>query len=175
MKTVSVIGFLLLIVSTGCDSNKKSTELTESEKATIGKLVKKNIDEGIEATRVKDIETYMSRLPQDLVIYDESGEIILRDKQKEYALRDWAIIDTTLSIKMDIDSIQFLKKDSVIVFTSQRWKRMMFQRDGITTDTVLTTQKHKETWRNNEEGWFGYDIEELGGEIFINGKKYIPE
>ncbi|WP_106792197.1 hypothetical protein [Aquimarina sp. Aq78] len=175
MKTVFIIGFLFLIVSTSCDSSKKSIGLTELEKVTIGKLIKKNIDEGIEATRVKDIETYMSRLPQDLVIYDESGEIISRDKQKEYALRDWAIIDTTLSIKMDIDSIQFLKKDSVIVFTSQRWKRMMFQRDGITTDTVLTTQKHKETWRSNEEGWFGYDIEELGGEIFINGKKYISE
>ncbi|MBG6129013.1 ketosteroid isomerase-like protein [Aquimarina sp. EL_43] len=175
MKNIFVLGFLFLIISMSCDSNKKSTILTESEKATIRKIIQRNIDKGIEATRTKDIEAYMSQLPEDLVIYDESGEIISRDKQKEYALRDWAIIDTTLSIKMEIDSIQFLKKDSILVFTSQRWKRMMFQRDGITTDTVLTTQKHKETWRRTKKDWFGYEIEELGGEIFINGKKYKPE
>lgn len=49
---------------------------------------------------------------------------------------------------------------------------MMFQRDGITKDTVLTTQKHEETWKRNEKGWFGNEVKELGGEIFINGKPF---
>lgn len=170
-KNIFVI--LLMITLMGCIN--QVADFTESEKRDIHKLIKNNIYAGIEATRNKDVETYMSLLPEDLLIYDENGEVITWEKQKEYVLRDWAIIDTTLSIKMEIDSIKFESKDKVIVFTSQLWKRMMFQRDGVKTDTVLTTQRHKEIWKKNIKGWFGYEIEELGGEIFINGKEYKPQ
>ncbi len=166
---------ILLIIFFGCNSKKESTELSEIEKSEIKKIIQNEIDEGIEATRIKDIELYMSQMPSDLVIYDESGEIISKDKQREYALRDWAIIDTTLQIMMKIDSIQFVKKDSVIVYTYQEWERIMFQRDGVTTDTVLTNQKHKETWKKTSGGWFSYEVKELGGKVFINGEEYNPE
>jgi hypothetical protein len=76
---------------------------------------------------------------------------------------------------MEIDSIQYPSKDSVLVYTSQHWERMMYQRDGITTDTVLTTQRHQEIWKKTPKGWFGYNIIELGGEVFVNGNKYTPE
>jgi hypothetical protein len=175
MKYILVFELLWVLFLAACIPDKKSVTFTPSEKLAIRELIKKNIDEGIEATRIKDIETYMQRLPEDLIIYDERGKTISRDQQKEFALRDWAIIDTTLNIKMEIDSIQFEKKDSIIVFTSQRWERLMFQRDGITLDTVLTTQRHREIWKKNANGWFGYEIEELGGSILINGKDYIVE
>jgi len=50
----------------------------------------------------------------------------------------------------------------------------MLQRDGKTTDTVLATQKHRETWRKTPLGWFAYETEELGGEVFVNGKPFPP-
>jgi hypothetical protein len=50
----------------------------------------------------------------------------------------------------------------------------MLQRDGETPDTALTTQRHKETWRKTPRGWFAYELEELGGEVFINGERYQP-
>lgn len=157
------------IVITGCNDEKL---LSENEKLEIRSEIQTEIDEGVRATRDKDIELYMSRMPKDLIIHDENGEVITREKQKEYALRDWAIIDTTLRIMMKIDSLKYHQKDSVTVFTSQEWERMMFRRDGITMDTVLTTQVHRETWKRNSEGWFGYEIEELGGQVFINGKLF---
>ena len=175
MKNLILQVMLMLLMLMGCNFKKEPKNLTESEKLEIRNAIRQNIDEGLKATINKDIDTYMSRLPEGLMIYDESGEIISREQQREYALRDWSIIDTTLNIQMDIDSIHYLTKDSLFVFTSQRWQRMMFQRDGITTDTVLTTQIHKETWKRTSKGWFGFDIVELGGQVFINGEKYIVD
>ncbi len=166
---------LLSITFTSCKSGSYERGLSDLEKAEIIDEIEEEFIEGVEATRNKDIDLYMSQLPEDLIIYDESGEIITRNQQREYALRDWAIIDTTLFLETSIDSIDFISTDSIHVWTFQQWERMMFRRDGITTDTVLTTQKHKEVWKKNPIGWFGYEIFELGGDIFINGEKYIPE
>ncbi|WP_152558189.1 hypothetical protein [Altibacter lentus] len=146
--------------------------MSEEEQQLIREQIKIDLEKGIEATQRKDIDVYMERLPADLVIYDESGEVISREKQREYVLRDWSIIDTTLAIRMHIDSIDYLASDSVLVYTSQFWKRMMFRRDGVSLDTIITTQKHKETWKKNAQGWCGYTIEELGGTILINGIPY---
>lgn len=160
--------FFLLLIFSSCkvdDTEKVSLK----EKTAIRQLIQQEINEGIEATKTKNIDLYMSQMPDDLIIYDESGEVISKQKQKEHALRDWAIIDTTLHISVKIDSIQYPKKDSIVVYTHQKWKRMMFQRNGIKTDTILTTQKHKEIWKKTNKGWFGYQIIELGGDVFING------
>lgn len=171
MKKLPSLFIALLVLS--CAENHQSN-LSPFQKELITDEIQDLINDGIEATRTKDIERYMSRMPEDLVIYDESGEVISREQQRAYALRDWAIIDTTLNIWMNIDSIQFHSSDSLHVFTSQRWERIMFRRDGVTTDTVITTQGHREIWKKNEKGWFGYDILELGGRIWINGEPYNP-
>ena len=147
-------------------------ELTKAEKDAIYNSVRQSLDEGMEATKNEDIDLYMKNLPEDLIIHDESGEKITRAQQREYALRDWSIIDKTVAIEIGIDSIDYASRDSVYVYTSQRWERIKFQRDGITTDTVLTTQDHKETWKRTSKGWLGYIIEELGAQIFINGEPY---
>lgn len=93
--------------------------------------------------------------------------------QREYALRDWAIIDTTLSNKYAIDSLR-VYGDSAIVFTSQKWNRIMFQKDGVTKDTVLTTQSHREVWKKRKSVWINHEIDELGSKILINGQEYNP-
>ncbi|MEX0290085.1 MAG: hypothetical protein AB3N14_13330 [Flavobacteriaceae bacterium] len=130
------------------------------------------LDKGVEATRSKNIEVYMENIPEDFIIYDEHGDVISREQQKAFTLRDWSIIDTTLRIEVVIDSLNLLSTDSAAVYNSQIWERIMFRQDGITKDTVLTTQKHKEIWRKNDKGWQGYQIEELGGKVFINGEEY---
>lgn len=165
-----VSGLLATIFFVSCHDSTFS----DTEKESIKMEIRASIDEGIEATRTKNIDLYMKQLPEDLLIYDESGEIITREQQRAYALRDWSIIDKTLDITISIDSINYIARDSILVYTSQYWKRMMFQRDGITLDTVVTTQKHKEIWKKTAEGWFNYVVEELGGQIFINGKPYQP-
>ena len=175
MKNVVFIGFLFLFIFSGCNSSTKSNLLKKTEKTDIHDSIQVEIDRLILAVSNKDIDVYMDQMPDDFIIYDEKGEIITREKQKEYALRDWSIIKKTLNNEMKIDSIDFISSDSIFVFTSQRWERLMFQRDGITLDTVLTTQLHKELWKKKNNAWKGYDVVELGGEIFINGQKYDPE
>ena len=167
-KNLAILFMIAFFVFTSCSNQ----EFSKAEMETIYTSVRQSLDEGLEATINKDIDLYMKNMPEDLLIYDESGDIITREEQRKNAIRDWDIIDKTLSIKVDIDSIDYATRDSIYVYTSQHWERMMFQRDGITTDTVLTTQKHKETWKPTSKGWLGYTIEELGGEIFINGEPY---
>ncbi len=125
------------------------------------------------ATIDQDIDAYMELIPEDLVLHDESGEVLGRDRLRADVLRDWSIIPKTLSIDVTIDDLE-VHGETATVYTSQRWERLMFQRDGKTMDTVLTTQKHKETWRRTPRGWLAYEIEELGGEVFVNGERYEP-
>ncbi len=153
--------------------NCSNGELSKIEKEKIKAERQNVISISIEATRTQDIENYMSVLPKDIIIKDNQGGIVTRTRQKANTLRDWSIIKKTLNIKMNIDSIQFAQIDSIIVYTSQSWERLMFQRDGITTDAILTTQKHKEIWKQRQHQWLNYETEELDGEIFINGFPYV--
>ena len=135
--------------------------------------IQKSLDQCVLAVNTKDINLYMQGISDDFKIKDEHGEIITREMQREYALRDWAIIDTTLNNIYVVDSLQ-IEGNIAIVFTSQEWERIMFQRDGITKDTVLTTQIHNEIWKKRNQKWVNYSIEELGGKVFINGEEYTP-
>lgn len=166
---------IILILFAQCKTNYNPSNLSDQEKEKIHIYIQNEINIMIEAVNNKDIEVYMKKMPEDFIIYDETGEIITRKKQKEYALRDWSIIEKTLNNEMRVDSIDFVSKDSVYVFTFQEWERIMYQRDGVTKDTILTTQLHKELWKNKKNKWIGYDVEELGGNVYINGKKYNPK
>lgn len=145
----------------------------QSEALLARSEIESAIARGVEATRTQDIDAYMALIPGDAVLRDGGGATITRDELRANALRDWGIIPKTLSISVAIDSIA-VDGDTAIVHTSQRWERLMLRRDGQTTDTVLTTQRHKETWRKTPRGWFAYEVEELGGEVFINGERYQP-
>lgn len=159
--TILLLNTLLL----ACSTNDRPSE------SQIKEEIQSQLDKCVQAVATKDIELYMDLIPEDFVIYDESGDTISREEQRAYALRDWSIIDRTLSNQYTADSLK-ISGDSAIVFTSQRWERLMFQRDGKTLDTVLTTQKHMETWKKTNKGWLNYDVKELGGQVFINGKEY---
>ncbi len=156
---------LAVICIFGCRAKKTQSNLE------IKTAIQSQLDKCVEAVNTKNINLYMDLIPPDFVIKDQSGEIITREKQKEYTLRDWAIIDTTLNNKFIVDSIQAYG-DSAIAHTSQRWERVMFRQDGKTKDTIITTQKHIETWKKTSSGWLNYDVKELGGEVFINGILY---
>lgn len=157
--------YLTALCLLGC---KEKTVQTNVEIKT---AIQSQLDKCVEAVNTKNIDLYMDLIPEDFVIKDQSGEIISREKQKEYTLRDWATIDTTLNNSFVVDSIQAYG-DSAIAYTSQRWERLMFRQDGKTKDTILTTQNHIETWKKTPKGWLNYEVRELGGQIFINGKQY---
>jgi hypothetical protein len=136
-------------------------------------LIQASLDRTSRATSSEDIDAYMAELPPDFSIVDESGEIITRDKQKEYVLRDWSVIEKTLDLTQVIESLE-VNGETANVITSQRWERLMQRPDKSGTDTVLTTQRHRETWKFVNGRWYAYEIVELGGEIFVNGRPYSP-
>jgi PBP1b-binding outer membrane lipoprotein LpoB len=86
---LTIILFNLILIS--CSTNPKQSEMQIKDE------IQKQLDKCVKAVETKDIELYMDQIPDDFKIYDESGEIISREKQKEYTLRDWSIIDRTLS------------------------------------------------------------------------------
>ena len=164
MKSLIILCFAFVFFLC-CKTNNIQTD------AEIKIDIQKQLDKCAEAVITKNINLYMDLIPDDFIIKDQSGEIISREKQKEYTLRDWSIIDTTLNNSFVVDSIKTYS-DSVIAYTSQKWERLMFRQDGKTKDTILTTQKHIETWKKTAKGWLNYDVQELGGNTFINGKLY---
>jgi hypothetical protein len=141
--------------------------------AEVEAAITREIARGVEATRTKDIDGYMAQIPEQTVIYDEAGGLVTRNQQRANVLRDWSIIDRTLAIDVKIDSL-VARDDSARVFTSQRWARMMYRRDGVTLDTVVTTQKHREVWSRTPQGWRNFRTDELGGTVIINGQPYSP-
>ena len=161
-----VTGALAAFLLAGCAAGSGEASARSEIEAAIAR--------GVEATRIQDIDAYMACIPEDAVQRDGAGQIISRDQLRADVLRDWSVIPRTLAIRVTIDSID-VHGDSAIVETSQRWERLMLERDGTTTDTVLTTQRHREMWRRTARGWFAYEIEELGGEVYVNGQLYPQE
>ncbi len=189
MRLAHVLVFLAMLLSGAVGACQPAAERTSTPAVrslpgvqdSIRAHIEAAITRGVEATRRQDINAYMAEMPDDLQIKNDSGRMLTREELRADALRSWAIIPKTLAIAVDIDSLRLLVPvtggvgDSVYVWTAQRWERLMLRRDQVTVDTVLTTQSHRETWRRTRVGWRQYYIEELGGQVWLNGKPYDPE
>jgi hypothetical protein len=163
---------LVALASLGLTSLAVSCGPSEAtSQQAVRAAIERQLSRGVAATRTKDIAAYMEQLPVGSVIHDEAGHVITRDEQRANVLRDWSIIDRTLEIWVKVDSLATIG-DSATVYTSQYWKRLMFERDGRTLDTVATTQRHREIWRRSVSGWLGYEVQELGGTVLVNGRPY---
>jgi len=167
MRVASFAACFVLV--TGIVACNRSGETQNAEK--VQQLIQVQIDEGIEATRTKDIDRYMSVIPKDWVLHDDGGHDVSRDDLRRGALEQWAIIDKTISISEHVDRLE-VHKNQATVWTSQRWERLMHERTGPALDDVVTTERHEEHWRLVNGKWWCYQIKELGGEIYVNGKPY---
>jgi hypothetical protein len=88
-------------------------------------------------------------------------------------VQDIDVLHLRCAIETKVDSVE-LSGSAATVYTSQRSERQMLERDGKTIDHVVMTQKHRETWRHTEKGWMNHGVEELGSEVWVNGKRYEP-
>lgn len=166
-KYALVVGLAALVVACAPQAGSDAGRVGE-----VRREVEAQIARGVEATRNEDIDGYMEGIPDDYAIYDESGEVITRAQMRANALRDWNVISQTLDLTIAVDSLVLSGDSTATVYTSQRWERMMARPDRSGEDTVLTTQRHRETWRLTAAGWRNYAIDELGGGVWINGEPY---
>ena len=144
----------------------------ESHQA-VRRQIEARIARTVDATRRQDIEAYMATFAADFQEQATDGDQGNLADLRAHALRDWAIIPATRSIWARIDSMGPVVADSVVVYTDQRWERLMLERDLVTRDTVVTTQKHREVWRRTSAGWKLSRVKELGGTIVLNGKPFV--
>ncbi len=157
------------------DGSASAQKQQQCDAAQIQEEIEAVIQQGVEATRNEDIDLYMKGIPDDFHVEEDDGSITTKEQMRKNALRDWAVIDETLNLTITITKLEINAAcDQAIVFTDQRWERVMRRPDDSGTDVILTTQKHRELWRKTTEGWLNEDIEELGGEIFVNGEPYTP-
>lgn len=161
------------ILALGCNPSPDASPSPTTPEA-VQALIESEIAAGIRATREEDIEAFMDGVPADYRIDDESGEVITREQLRANTLRNWAVISGTLDLTIVVDSLEVTNDSVATVWTSQRWERLMGRPDRPGEDTILTTQKHRETWKLTERRWLNYVIEELGGEIYVNGAPYRP-
>jgi ketosteroid isomerase-like protein len=145
-----------------------------SPEAEARNAIESAISRSLAATRNKDIDAFMASIPENWSVVDGDGHRIDKKQLRANTLRDWKIIARTIAIEEKIESLKLDSPTQATVLTSQRWERMMYERDGKTQDHVVTTQRHRETWRKDQTGWKEYDIQELGGKIWVNGKLYKP-
>jgi hypothetical protein len=138
---------------------------------SIRRAIQIEIDGSVDATRRQDIDAFMAGFTSEFEVAATDGDQGKLADVRANTLRDWAIIPKTREIWMRIDSLGPVGADSAMVYTDQRWDRLMFERDHITRDTVVTTQKHRELWRLTALGWRRAHVTELGGTVLVNGKK----
>lgn len=172
MRTPSVrqILVVLSIVVPGCNSRSDAAK-TDSG-TPVRSAIQTQIDRSLDATRRKDIDVFIDGFVPDFQILTPDGHRITREDLRANTVRDWAIIPVTRDLWMRIDSLGAVGGDTAVVYTAQRWDRLMLQRDGTTRDTVVTTQQHREVWRKMPDRWRRAQVKELGGTVVVNGKPF---
>ena len=168
------VAYVLLFLAVSCQPRPDEKAESTARHAIEAQLARSN-----DATKREDIDAYLSVLAPDFQVEndsfgDEHGETLSRDEMRAAILRDWGIITEHRVVETKIDSL-FARGDSAVVFTSQRYERLMLQRDGITVDTVFTSVTHQELWRRGPQDWLLARVRELAhGPILINGQIYDP-
>ena len=166
---VQIVAFVCLALGATVVGCGESGQFQSSE--AVKQRIQARLDASLEATRAKDIDRYMSFVPSDWTLHDYKGATLSRSDLRRGVLEQWSIIDKTISLEERVERLT-VQPDGATVWTSQRWERLMRERTGSQLDDVLTTQKHEEHWRFVRGQWWCYEVKELGGEIFVNGRPY---
>ena len=132
------------------------------------------IEQGLAATRAKDIDAYMALIPLGAVAYTANGEPVTRDQRREDILKQWAVITAMQEVHMEIERLT-VDGDCAEVVTFQRFRRRTLSRDRRAQHEVLTTRRHREHWQRLPEGWRCLRLTELDGKTFVDGRPYDPE
>ena len=77
---VTTIAFFMFFTS----GYENSINLSSSEKDQIRKSIRRSFDIGAEATRTQDIDLYMTGIPDDRVIKEESGEVFVNGEAYDF-------------------------------------------------------------------------------------------
>src|ERR1051325_542794 len=78
----------------------------QESKSDVRSAIQRQLNRSVQATREKDIATYMDCIPKDFALKDEQRGTISHEELRKNILRDWSIITRTLAIETKIDSLE---------------------------------------------------------------------
>lgn len=129
------------------------------------------IQHGLSATRDQDMDAYLARIPDDYFHIEEDGRRVDKAALRAMQEQAWAIIPRTNRIEQAITGFELsCDGQTATIWTDQLWDRQMLGRDGETEFNIVTTQMHREIWRETNDGWQNVSLEELGGTLTIDGE-----
>jgi hypothetical protein len=148
-----------------------------ADEARLTRAVRQAVTDEIEfvnnAVKRKDMDLYMSAVPDDYRIAEDDGTITDKARLREKQTEAWALIRRTNGINIKVTDVRLgCGGECAFVKTDQRWDRQMIGKDGVSEFNVVTTQKHNEKWELRGSRWVQTDIEELGGTTMVDGKVY---
>lgn len=115
----------------------------------------------------------MEGVPCDLRLLEGDGSITDWAALKASQLEAWGIITQTDVLGIDVTVLELgCGGARATARTDERWDRQMLDKDGVTESSIVTTQKHVESWEALNRSWVQVGIEELGGTTVVNGKPY---
>ena len=108
-----VTACILSIIFSSCDKSKSATP--DDPRSATRSAIQSEIDRSLDATRRKDINTYIDGFVPDFLIITPEGSRITRDTLRTNTLRDWSIIPATRELSMRIDSLGPVVSDTAVV------------------------------------------------------------
>jgi hypothetical protein len=138
------------------------------------------IAQAMQANRAKDIDGFMATFDDEFILDSneqaDRGRTIDRSALSADILRDWSITVRFYEVEQWITAIESVTNDTAVIETNQLYHRTFSKPDGSPgEDDVMTTQRHRETWKKRADGWKLARVEELGGAIYVNGRPYTGE
>lgn len=156
----------LLLLAAGCATVPDPTETARTQIAGV-------IAQGIETSRRSDVDAFVARLPADFTVQRRDGGTATREDVRQAQLNRARSGAETLSLTIEIERLE-VRGDQATVWTNQRWERRVTPPGATQGHHVVTTQRHEESWRRRDGRWEPYRINELGGDVIVDGVRQEP-
>ena len=116
------------------------------------KEIARQIARRVDATRRKDADALLADAGAGWVTPD--GRRLTREDMREALLREWEPVERTIDFTVHIDSLRLVDPDSAVVYTSQRWERILVTQDG-SRHAVATSAWMEQPWTRRSGAWRG--------------------
>jgi hypothetical protein len=153
---IGVAGLVGLLAVAGCASagggaaagrTIEDPHLVEARTA-----IARRIATTVDAIERKDVDALLGNSIPEWRTAD--GRRLTKAEVREAVLREWAPVERTVELTVQVDSVNMVSDAAALVFTSQLWQRILVGPDGKRHD-VTTTSEVEQAWGRTADDWRG--------------------
>lgn len=169
---LGVAGLVGLLAVAGCASaggGASAGRITEDPRLVEARAaIVRRISATVDAVERKDVDALLGRA--EVRWTGPDGHRLTRAEARETVLREWAPVERTVELTVQIDSMRLVNDDTTLVFTSQLWQRILVAPAGDRHD-VLTSSSIAQAWERTAGEWRGTGpVRLLRAATFVDGK-----